>query len=828
MKNFKSFKSIFSICMCLMMIFGNFPLAAFAAVSSINPGDVLINEFVINSENDWVEFMNTTNDDIDFTNWVLSSVVFGDMTISDLKIADSYILPAQGLLTVDLGSDISNDTGDVLQIKDPANQVIYAVSYGNQPMPDGANHIDAPGAGQSAVLNSGTWSISDSPTKGWFNNAGTEGSAPILSELPGICAPAGPCVVGVVSNMGILEDPSFATGLYFEQTGLGKIEFTNEVNLTDQSVVSDLINLGDLMEMSAGHINFDSELASAMSNAGATLTMYGLEGYDSEPSLIVSDDEGSVIDPSDENYPEIITEWDGDAGTLNFTTSHFTQFDIDDEEDSGDDDSGSDNTDSDEDGISDSTDNCVNNANSDQADVDGDQIGNACDNCSNLANADQADTDEDGIGDVCDTYSCHATDDEIYGDGVDNDCDGAIDNRLNEDTSPTAIVPGDTLTVFGNDLNYFDASSTEICFDGGGSCIKASDPEIISWTETEISVRPEIFNGSNYALQDYQGGIIIYIDGVRINGWDLGNVPVYYLKPIIKNISIDGDYIHVTGENSYTYNSFLPFRDFDGSVIIDDQELPMEYEGNAVKALLSEELKNIGNVEIKVKNGYGIESDPVMFRLDSIAPVFNFVSPTPADGVRINFQPQFRIQANEELSSAWLNFGLLNGNFEDGTDNWTIVGRSAIVDNVYHSAGHSLLLQTSNDSGSSINYAYRTIVLDNSENITLSAWIKQFANDGYYWDQQKIYVTDENGNIIRYLLDTLANNDWNQVTYDLSDLAGQTIRIYFYVHDDGAGDPSGMWVDDVSVNNVSGSGGYEMIIDETDSTQAYYDISGLD
>lgn len=78
--------------------------------------------------------------------------------------------------------------------------------------------------------------------------------------------------------------------------------------------------------------------------------------------------------------------------------------------------------DSDNDGISDSTDNCPNLANSQQLDNDGDGIGNVCDstpdgnvldadndgiyddidNCPNAVNSDQLDNDGDGVGNVCD------------------------------------------------------------------------------------------------------------------------------------------------------------------------------------------------------------------------------------------------------------------------------------------------------------------------------------------------------------------------------------------------------------------------------------------
>jgi bacillopeptidase F (M6 metalloprotease family) len=40
---------------------------------------------------------------------------------------------------------------------------------------------------------------------------------------------------------------------------------------------------------------------------------------------------------------------------------------------------------------------------------------------------------------------------------------------------------------------------------------------------------------------------------------------------------------------------------------------------------------------------------------------------------------------------------------------------------------------------------------------------------------------------------------WTQVTYDLTSYKGQTIRIYFNDHQDGYGDLTYMYVDDVSV-----------------------------
>ena len=58
--------------------------------------------------------------------------------------------------------------------------------------------------------------------------------------------------------------------------------------------------------------------------------------------------------------------------------------------------------DEDEDGVSNSEDNCSTVSNSGQEDTDGDNVGDACDNCPDIANPGQEDTDGNGIGDACD------------------------------------------------------------------------------------------------------------------------------------------------------------------------------------------------------------------------------------------------------------------------------------------------------------------------------------------------------------------------------------------------------------------------------------------
>ncbi|MCB9525331.1 MAG: terpene cyclase/mutase family protein [Myxococcales bacterium] len=82
--------------------------------------------------------------------------------------------------------------------------------------------------------------------------------------------------------------------------------------------------------------------------------------------------------------------------------------------------------DDDMDGLCSTEDNCPNVPNPDQEDLDGDRLGDACDNCPNVPNPDQIDEDGDGIGDACDDIVCVPDGPDLC-DGRDNDCDGMID-----------------------------------------------------------------------------------------------------------------------------------------------------------------------------------------------------------------------------------------------------------------------------------------------------------------------------------------------------------------------------------------------------------------
>src|SRR3989344_3753768 len=132
------------------------------------------------------------------------------------------------------------------------------------------------------------------------------------------------------------QEPTACTGLYFEKTDMGRVTFSAELDLTDPDTTTFLQTLGTKMDAAAGSMQFDASTAMQLKDAGATIAIYGLDalGYTSQPGIIVRDDSGEIIDPSDIiNYPEltnvVYAAGDENGGSLTFDASHFTQFEVD-------------------------------------------------------------------------------------------------------------------------------------------------------------------------------------------------------------------------------------------------------------------------------------------------------------------------------------------------------------------------------------------------------------------------------------------------------------------------------------------------------------------
>ncbi len=89
---------------------------------------------------------------------------------------------------------------------------------------------------------------------------------------------------------------------------------------------------------------------------------------------------------------------------------------------------------------------------------------------------------------------------------------------------------------------------------------------------------------------------------------------------------------------------------------------------------------------------------------------------------------------------------------------------------------------------------------------TLSFWWDGYTEDSVTYDWQDAYVTDTSGNILATIMHVAqTTGSFTQKTYDMSAFAGQTVRIEFLVHQDGFGDVTNMYVDDVDIVGACGT-----------------------
>src|SRR3989344_134357 len=324
-----------------MVVYLVAPLVALVpqATYAVGSGGIIINEFSSASDPEWVELLNTTESPVSLDGWTIKDIANDPKSLSDLGT-----IPAHGIVVFENPSGWLNNDPDPIEtitLFDDVGTPIHSVSYG-----DGEVDVSAPDDGESAYLLAlpSTWVIAgDTPTKGWFNIAQDFNCETLTPPLPPTLISIQDCLEedgGIISNIGELDNPSATPdeeegegenddALYFSNDE-GKIVFEQTLNLTDEATVDILQELGEKMDMSEGFVSFDSDTADAMAVMSAKIYMYGLDelGFTSEPNLIVKDDLGNVIGPEDENYPDIDSDYDEESGTLVFTTSHFTQFEV--------------------------------------------------------------------------------------------------------------------------------------------------------------------------------------------------------------------------------------------------------------------------------------------------------------------------------------------------------------------------------------------------------------------------------------------------------------------------------------------------------------------
>lgn len=151
---------------------------------------------------------------------------------------------------------------------------------------------------------------------------------------------------------------------------------------------------------------------------------------------------------------------------------------------------------------------------------------------------------------------------------------------------------------------------------------------------------------------------------------------------------------------------------------------------------------------------------------------------------------------------------LQNGGFESGDFTSWVTGGGApspvVTSAQVHTGFYSAQLgQSAGSEPTGDSYVYQTIqvsIPSGSSKATLTYWYWPYTTDTVNFDWQECQIRSSNGATLAQVMKVASNaRSWQQMTYDLTSYNGQTIQVYFNDHEDGAGDLTYMYLDDVSV-----------------------------
>ncbi len=169
------------------------PVAAHEALGSqsADPGDVLINEFVVKGS-EWVELYNKSGMDISLDGWYVTDVACDAAITNTLGSGD--VITVGGYFVIDDGASGDNfdwdSDGDVAVLCDAAHQELDRVAYGDQggaPLAHTRDAIARAPNGLDTDDDARDWNVAPDPTKGEANNtAGVAlGTTLVINEIEG-------------------------------------------------------------------------------------------------------------------------------------------------------------------------------------------------------------------------------------------------------------------------------------------------------------------------------------------------------------------------------------------------------------------------------------------------------------------------------------------------------------------------------------------------------------------------------------------------------------------------------------------------------------------
>jgi hypothetical protein len=150
---------------------------------------------------------------------------------------------------------------------------------------------------------------------------------------------------------------------------------------------------------------------------------------------------------------------------------------------------------------------------------------------------------------------------------------------------------------------------------------------------------------------------------------------------------------------------------------------------------------------------------------------------------------------------------IVNGGFEGSLSSWTLGGAKLPILSTaqIHSGTSSIRCGSSNGIGTDLNgdsFAFQSVSIPASATTaTLTFWYFAATLDSITFDWQDAQVRSSTGAVLVNIFHMASNTQvWTQRTVDLTPFRGQTVQIYFNAHDDGfSGDPTSLWIDDVSL-----------------------------
>lgn len=278
---------------------------------------VVINE--LNPASGRVELINTSSEDVDLSGWELY-YQYGsedpDNLVSQTVSLNSTI-PANGLIIRTM-SEIRSDKGNLLLYNASSEFAVHSIQYGAFDPEYSTPDSSAPSGDDSLIQLLGSWTFASSSI-GWFNDAGEEGAAPILSNVADTLSDS-----GILTNLGTIDDPTEAGGLYFDLEGVGRLEINDSLNLSSEENVATLANLGSNLVIANKVLEFNPETGSTLKSAGATLTLRGLTADYATSSLSVTENSATV----DTNSAIDSLTQDPETKDVTISAMHFTRFEL--------------------------------------------------------------------------------------------------------------------------------------------------------------------------------------------------------------------------------------------------------------------------------------------------------------------------------------------------------------------------------------------------------------------------------------------------------------------------------------------------------------------